>query len=113
VPAVTGGRRDITFGLFVVGIVLFAVAVVTGARVVYGAADILIGVSIAMFASQGAPPQARNAQLYLLGLAMAAAGAILDGIFTLADQGGIAAALTWVVVAGAVVALLGYGTPRR
>ena len=109
----TGGRRDITLGVFVVGIVLFGVALVTGTRVIYGAADILIGISIAMFAAQGAPPQARNAQLYLLGLVMAATGAILDGIFTLADQGGIAGALTWVVVAGAIVALLGYGTPRR
>jgi hypothetical protein len=44
---------------------------------------------------------------------MAAAGAILDGIFTLASQDTIAGALTWVVVAGAILALLGYGAPRR
>ena len=109
----TSGRRDITLPLFAVGIALFVVALVTGAAVVYGVADILIGVSIALYARHGAPPQARNAQLYLIGLVMAAAGAILDGIFTLASQGTIAGGLTWVVVAGAIVALVGYGQPRR
>jgi hypothetical protein len=44
---------------------------------------------------------------------MAATGAVLDGIFTLADQGTIAGVLTWVVVAGALVALVGYGPARR
>ncbi len=109
----TRSRRDLPLPLFVVGIVLFGVALVTGAAVVYGVADILIGASIGLFAAQGAPPLARNAQLYLIGLVMAATGAILDGIFTLADQGTIAGVLTWVVVAGAIVALVGYGTPRR
>jgi hypothetical protein len=110
---VTSGRRDITLPLFAVGIALFVVALATGAAVVYGVADILIGVSIGLYARHGAPPQARNAQLYLIGLVMAAAGAILDGIFTLASQGTIAGGLTWVVVAGAIVALVGYGQPRR
>jgi hypothetical protein len=110
---VTSGRRDITLQLFVVGIALFVVALVTGATVIYGVADILIGVSIGLYARQGAPPQARNAQLYLIGLVMASAGAILDGIFTLANQDTIAGGLTWVVVAGAIVALVGYGMPRR
>ena len=109
----TGGRRDMTLPLFVVGIALFVVALVTGARVIYGVADILIGVSIGLYARQGAPPLARNAQLYVIGLVMAAAGAILDGIFTLANQDTVAGALTWVVVAGAIVALIGYGAPRR
>jgi hypothetical protein len=110
---VTRSRRDIPLPLFVVGIVLFGVALVTGASVVYGIADILIGASIGLYAAQGAPPMARNAQLYQAGLVMAATGAILDGIFTLADQGTIAGVLTWVVVAGAIVALIGYGPPRR
>jgi hypothetical protein len=110
---VTGGRRDIALPLFVVAIALLLVALVTGATVAYGVADILIGVSIGLYARQGAPPQARNAQLYLIGLVMAASGAILDGIFTLASQGTVAGALTWVVVAGAIVALIGYGAPRR
>jgi hypothetical protein len=110
---VTSGRRDLTLPLFGVGIALFVVALVTGATVIYGVADLLIGVSIGLYARQGAPPQARNGQLYLIGLVMAAAGAILDGIFTLAGQGTIAGALTWVVVAGAILALLGYGAPRR
>ena len=109
----TGGRRDMTLPLFVVGIALFVVALVTGARVIYGVADILIGVSIGLYARHGAPPQARNGQLYLIGLVMAASGAILDGIFTLANQDTVAGALTWVVVAGAIVALIGYGAPRR
>ena len=109
----TSGRRDITLPLFATGIALFVVAVLTGATVVYGVADILIGVSIGLYARHEAPPQARNAQLYLIGLVMAAAGAILDGIFTLAGQDTIAGGLTWVVVAGAIVALVGYGMPRR
>ena len=49
----TSGRRDITLPLFVVGIALFVVALVTGARVIYGVADILIGVSIGLYARQG------------------------------------------------------------
>ena len=113
ISPVTSGRRDITFPLFVAGLLLFVVAVATGARVIYGIADIMIGVAIGLYASHGAPPQARNAQLYLVGLVMAAAGAILDGIFTLAGQGTVAGALTWVVVAGAVVSLVGYGAARR
>ena len=109
----TSGRRDITLPLFVVGIALFVVAVATGSNVAYGVADILIGVSIGLYARHGAPPQASNGQLYLIGLVMAASGAILDGIFTLASQGTIAGALTWVVVAGAILALVGYGAQRR
>ena len=35
------------------------------------------------------------------------------GIFTLAGQCSIAGALTWVVVVGALVSLLGYGATRR
>jgi hypothetical protein len=110
---VTSGRRDITVPLFVVGIALFVVGLATGSSVAYGVADILIGVSIGLYARHGAPPQARNGQLYLIGLVMAASGAILDGIFTLAGQGTVAGALTWVVVAGAILALVGYGAPRR
>jgi hypothetical protein len=110
---VTSGRRDLTLPLFIAGIALFVVALVTGATVAYGVADILIGVAIGLYAAQGAPPHARNAQVYLIGLVMAASGAILDGIFTLASQGTIAGVLTWVVVAGAILALVGYGAPRR
>jgi hypothetical protein len=109
----TSGRRDLTVPLFVVGVALFVVALITGATVVYGIADLMIGAAIALYARQGAPPQARNPQLYLIGLVLAAGGAILDGIFTLAGQGTVAGALTWVVVAGAIVSLIGYGTPRR
>jgi peptidoglycan/LPS O-acetylase OafA/YrhL len=107
------GRRDITLPLFGLGLALFVVAVATGSHVVYGVADILIGVSIGMYAAQGAPPVARNPQLYLLGLVVASAAAILDGILTLLDETTVAGVLTFVVVAGAVIALIGYGTPRR
>ena len=109
----TRRRRDLPLPLFVVGIALFVVALITGARVVYGIADILIGASIGLYAAQGAPPLARNAQLYQAGLVIAATGAILDGVFTLADQGSIAGVLTWAVLAGAIVAFIGYGQPRR
>jgi hypothetical protein len=107
------GRRDVTLPLFAAGVVLFVIAVITGATVIYGVADLLIGVAIAMYARRGAPPQASNPQLYLVGLLTAAGGAILDGIFTLAGQDSIAGGLTWVVVAGAVLSLIGYGTGRR
>src|SRR5439155_1717255 len=55
---------------------LFVVALITGARVVYGIADLLIGASIGLYAAQGAPPLARNAQLYQAGLVLAKRGGL-------------------------------------
>ena len=107
------GGRQLATPIFVVGVVLFLVAILGGGNVVFGLADILIGVAIGLYAAQGAPPGARSPQLYVGGLAVAAVAAILDGLLTLADQTGIAGALTFVVVAGALTALLAYGPVRR
>lgn len=65
------GRRDITLPLFGLGVVLVVIAILGGGNLAFGAADILIGVAIGMYAARGAPPQARNPQLYLLGLVIA------------------------------------------
>ena len=110
------GRRDPVFAIFVAGIVLFFVAAFGGGNVVFGIADILIGVAIGLYARQGAPPGARSPNVYVLGLVIASVAAILDGVLTLADQTDVAGALTYVVLAGAGISLLGYSvplTPRR
>lgn len=106
--------RNLATPLFAVGIVLFLVAILGGGNVVFGFADLLIGAAIGIYAAQGPPPGARSTQLYVAGLAVASAAAILDGLLTLADQtGAITDALTFVVVAGAILALVGAGPPRR
>lgn len=97
--------------IFVAGIALFFVAAFGGGHIVFGIADILIGVAIGMYARQGAPPAARSPNVYVWGLVIASVAAILDGVLTLADQTEVAGALTYVVVAGAVISLLGYAAP--
>jgi hypothetical protein len=100
--------------ILVLGILLFFVAILVGENVVYGIADILIGVAIGMYAAQGAPPGARSPSLYVGGLAVASVAAILDGLLTMANQtGGVTTVLTLVVVAGAVVSLVGWAPARR
>jgi hypothetical protein len=115
VAAVASGRRDPAFAIFIAGIVLFLVAIAGGGNVVFGIADILIGVAIGMYARQGAPPAARSPNVYVLGLVIASVAAILDGVLTLADQTDVAGALTYVVLGGAAISLLGYSVlaPRR
>jgi hypothetical protein len=108
---VASGRRDPALPIFAAGIVLFFVAAFGGGNVVFGIADILIGVAIGLYARQGAPPGARSPSVYVLGLAIAAVAAILDGLLTLADQTDVAGALTYVVVGGALISLLGYAAP--
>jgi len=110
-------RRDIPLPLFVVGMVLFVVALVTGARVVYGIADLLIGASIGLYAGAGAPRRlrAQRAALTSSGWCSRRPERSSTAIFTLADQGhGPPASWTWVVVARRrSVALVGYGPVRR
>jgi hypothetical protein len=108
---VASGRRDPAFVIFVAGIVLFLVAIAGGGNVVYGIADIFIGVAIGLYARQGAPPAARSPNVYVLGLVIASVAAILDGVLTLADQTDVAGALTYVVLGGAAISLLGYSAP--
>ena len=107
-----GDWRNLATPLFLVGVVLFLVAILGGGNVVFGIADILIGAAIGMYAAKGAPPGARSPQLFVAGLALASAAAILDGVLTLAGESTIAGALTWVVVGGAVIAFIGAGTRR-
>lgn len=105
--------RSLATPIFAVGIVLFLIAILGAGNVAFGLADLLIGAAIGMYAAQGAPSGARSPQLYVTGLAVAGAAAILDGLLTLADQTAITGALTFVVVAGAVIALVGYGPSGR
>lgn len=105
--------RNLATPIFVAGLVLFVVAILGGGNAVFGLADLLIGAAIGLYAAQGAPPGARSPQVFVIGLAIASVAAILDGLLTLADQTAITGALTFVVVGGAVIALVGSGPPRR
>jgi peptidoglycan/LPS O-acetylase OafA/YrhL len=107
------GRREPAQFVFVLGLLVVVVALVTSSNAAFGVGDILIGAAIGLFARKGAPPGSRSPQLYLIGLVAASVAAILDGILTLADQTDVAGALTFVVVAGAIIAFVGYGPPRR
>ncbi len=105
------GWRNLALPILIVGILLFFVALLGGGNVVFGIADILIGVAIGMYAAQGAPPATRSPDLYIIGLGIASGAAVLDGVFTLADRTDIAGALTIGVLIGAALALLGYILP--
>ena len=99
--------------ILVLGIVLFFVAIFGGGNVVFGIADILIGVAIGLYAAQGAPAGARSPSLYVGGLTVASVAAILDGVLTLAGETEVGGVLALVVVAGAVVSLVGWAPARR
>ena len=92
------------------GLVLFIAAAVAGSNVLYGVADIMIGVALALFALWEQPPGVRSEAAVRGGLALAAAAAIVDGLLTLSDQVGTATnVLTWVIVGGVLIAVLGRG----
>ena len=95
----------------VAGFALFVVAAFGGGNVVFGIADILIGIGVGMYARQGAPPAARSPEVYVIGLVIASVAAILDGVLTLAEQTQIAGALTYVVIGGVLISVLGYAAP--
>jgi hypothetical protein len=96
------------------GVVLFVVAAAAGSNPLYGAADLLVGVALAIFALWPAPPDVRSEAALRGGLALASAAAIIDGLLTVSDQVGTATnVLTWVIVAGLVAAVLGRGVFRR
>jgi hypothetical protein len=99
--------------LAVAGLVLFVVAAAAGSNALYGAADLLVGVALALFALWPAPPDVRSEVALRGGFALASAAAIVDGLLTASDQVGTATdVLTWVIVAGVVIAALGRGLRR-
>jgi hypothetical protein len=99
--------------LAVAGLVLFVVAAVAGSNALYGAADLLVGVALALFALWPAPPDVRSQAALRGGLALASAAAVVDGLLTVSNQVGTATnVLTWVIVAGVVIAVLGRGVWR-
>ena len=96
--------------LAVAGLALFIIAAVAGSNPLYGIADLLLGAALALFALWPLPPGARSAAAARGGLAVAAAAAIVDGLLTISDRVGTGTdILTFVIVAGVVVAVLGRG----
>jgi hypothetical protein len=94
--------------LVVAGLVLFVVAAAAGSNALYGAADLLVGAALALFALAPQPPDVRSEAAVRGGLGLAAAAAVVDGLLTISDHVGTATnILTWVIVAGVVVAVLG------
>ena len=94
--------------LVVAGLVLFVVAAAAGSNALYGAADLLVGAALALFALAPQPPDVRSEAAVRGGLGLAAAAAVVDGLLTISDHVGTATnILTWVIVAGIVVAVLG------
>jgi hypothetical protein len=94
--------------LVVAGLVLFVVAAAAGSNALYGAADLLVGAALALFALAPQPPDVRSEAAVRGGLGLAAAAAVVDGLLTTSDHVGTATnILTWVIVAGVVVAVLG------
>ena len=96
--------------LAVAGLALFVVAAVASSNTLYGTADLLLGAALALFALWPQPPGVRSAAAVRGGLAVAAAAAIVDGLLTISDRVGTGTdILTFVIVAGVVVAILGRG----
>ncbi len=96
------------------GVVLFVVAAAAGSNPLYGAADLLIGVALAIFALWPVPPDAPSPAALRGGLVLASAAAVVDGLLTVSDQVGTATnVLTWVIVAGLAIAVVGRGVFRR
>ena len=94
--------------LVVAGLVLLVVAAAAGSNALYGAADLLVGAALALFALAPQPPDVRSEAAVRGGLGLAAAAAVVDGLLTISDHVGTATnILTWVIVAGVVMAVLG------
>jgi hypothetical protein len=96
--------------LAVAGLALFIIAAAAGSHVLYGAADLLVGGALALFATWPQPTGVRSVAAVRGGLGLAAAAAIFDGVLTLGNRvGAVTDALTAVIVVGVVVAVLGRG----
>jgi hypothetical protein len=112
-PSVSDVGRLTPIVLVVAGLVLLVVAAAAGSNALYGAADLLVGAALALFALAPQPPGVRSEAAVRGGLALASAAAIVDGLLTISDHVGTATnVLTWVIVAGVVVAVLGRGVRR-
>jgi hypothetical protein len=112
-PSVSDVARLTPIVLAVAGLVLFVVAAAAGSNSLYGTADLLVGAALALFALWPQPPGVRSEAAVRGGLALASAAAIVDGLLTISDHVGTATnVLTWVIVAGVVVAVLGRGVRR-
>jgi hypothetical protein len=112
-PSVSDVGRLTPIVLAGAGLVLFVVAAAAGSNALYGAADLLVGAALALFALAPQPPDVRSEAAVRGGLGLAAAAAVVDGVLTISDRVGTATnILTWVIVAGVVVAVLGRGVRR-
>src|SRR4051795_3890857 len=107
-PSVSDVGRLTPIVLAVAGLVLFVVAAAAGSHALYGAADLLVGAALALFALASQPPDVRSEAAVRGGLGLAAAAAVVDGLLTISDHVGTAT-ITQVrmLVAGVVVAVLG------
>jgi hypothetical protein len=96
--------------LAVAGLALFIIASAAGSNELYGSADLLVGIALALFALWPQPAGVRSVAAVRAGLGVAAAAAIVDGLLTITGHVGTATTiLTFVIVAGVVVAVLGRG----
>jgi hypothetical protein len=95
------------------GLVLFIVAAAAGSHALYGTADLLIGLALAIFAVQPQPAGIRSEAAVLGGLGLAALAALVDGLLTLANHvGTVTNILTIVIVVGVVIAVIGRSGAR-
>ena len=112
-PSVSDVGRLTPIVLAVAGLVLFVVAAAAGSNALYGAADLLVGAALGLFALAPQPPDVRSEAAVRGGLGLAAAAAVVDGLLTISDHVGTATnILTWVIVAGVIVAVFGRGVRR-
>jgi hypothetical protein len=96
--------------LAVAGLALFIIAAAAGSHVLYGTADLLVGGALALFATWPQPTGVHSVAAVRGGLGLAAAVAVFDGVLTLSNHvGTVTNVLTWVIVAGVVIAILGRG----
>ena len=96
--------------LAVAGLALFIVAAAAGSNELYGTADLVVGAALALFALWPQPDGVRSPVAVRAGLGIAAAAAIVDGLLTISARvGAVTNILTFVIVAGVVVAMLGRG----
>jgi hypothetical protein len=108
---VSDGVRLTPIVLAVAGLALFIIAAAASSNVLYGTADLLVGAALALFALWPPPPPGVRSEAAVRGgLALASVAAIVDGLLTVSDRVGTATnILTFVIVAGVVVAVLGRG----
>ncbi|HEX3318550.1 MAG TPA: hypothetical protein VHR88_11050 [Solirubrobacteraceae bacterium] len=96
--------------LAVAGLALFIIAAAAGSHALYGTADLLVGAALGLFATWPQPPGAHSVIAVRGGLGLASAAAVFAGLLTLGNHvGTVTSVLTWLIVAGVVIAILGRG----